>query len=91
MNLFHYIFQQVSGANLGLGRDMLLRGWDDIIKAYHTYMVNVSMFLGANKTQAENDFANVLMFEMMLANVSLILKLKWQVHWLNLFLIQFKL
>lgn len=51
---------------------MLLRGWDDIIKAYHTYMVNVGMFFGANKTQAENDFANVLLFEMMLANVSLL-------------------
>lgn len=61
----------MSAASLGLDRDMLLRGWDDVIKAYHTYMVNVAMFFGANKTQAENDFANVVMFEMMLANVSL--------------------
>lgn len=50
---------------------MLLRGFnDDVIKSYHRYMVNVSVFFGANRTQAENDFAKVLLFEMMLANVS---------------------
>lgn len=61
---------------MGLSRDMLLRGFqDNIIKAYHRYMVNVAVLLGANKTQAENDFAKVLLFEMFLANVSFI-KLK---------------
>lgn len=33
-------------------------------------MVNISTFFGANKTQAENDYAKVILFEMMLANVS---------------------
>lgn len=50
---------------------MLLRGFnDDIIKAYHRYMVDVSVYFGANRTKAENDFAKVLLFEMLLANVS---------------------
>lgn len=33
-------------------------------------MVNISLFFGANKTQAENDYAKVLLFELLLANVS---------------------
>lgn len=50
---------------------MLLRGFtDNVIKAYHRYMVTVAIYFGANKTKAENDFAKVLLFEMMLANVS---------------------
>jgi hypothetical protein len=50
---------------------MFLRGFqDNVIRAYHRYMVSVSIFFGANKTQAENDYAKVLLFEMMLANVS---------------------
>lgn len=61
----------MSGANLGLSRDMLLRGFtDNIIKAYHRYMVNVSVYFGANKTKAETAFAKALLFEMLLANVS---------------------
>ena len=50
---------------------MLLKGFkESTIKAYHSYMVNVGVFFGANKTKAENDFARVLLFEMLLANVS---------------------
>jgi hypothetical protein len=67
---FHF-FLQISAANLGLGRDMLLRGFEDnIIKAYHRYMVDISVYFGANKTRAENSYARVLLFEMLLANVS---------------------
>jgi hypothetical protein len=50
---------------------MLLRGFqDNIVKAYHQYMVNVSVYFGANRTQAETDAAKVILFEMLLANVS---------------------
>lgn len=63
--------QQLTGANLGLSRDMLLKGFqDDIIRAYHAYMVNVSVYFGANRTTAQHEFEKVLLFEMMLANVS---------------------
>lgn len=62
---------QLTGANLGLSRDMLLKGFqDEIIRSYHSYMVNVSVYFGANRTKAQQDFAKVLMFEMKLANVS---------------------
>lgn len=50
---------------------MLLRGFqDNIIKAYHNFMVNVSVHFGANRKQAEQDYSQVLLFEMLLANVS---------------------
>ena len=50
---------------------MLLKGFgDNIIRAYHNYMVNVSVYLGADRGQAERDFEQVLIFEMLLANVS---------------------
>jgi hypothetical protein len=62
---------QISEANLGLSRDMLLNGFQDsIVRTYHQYMVNVSVYFGANKSQAEQDYAKVILFEMLLANVS---------------------
>ncbi|KAG5681750.1 hypothetical protein PVAND_011159 [Polypedilum vanderplanki] len=62
----------VSEANLGLSRDMLMNGFqDNIVRAYHRYMVNVSVYFGANKTQAEQDFAKVIIFEMLLANITM--------------------
>ncbi len=38
-------------------------------KAYLRYMVNLACLLGANRTQAETDMADVLHFETQLANV----------------------
>jgi hypothetical protein len=65
------MFHQISAANLGLSRDMLLKGFqDNIIKAYYHYMVNVSVHFGADRKQAEQDYSQVLLFEMQLANVS---------------------
>lgn len=62
----------IGGPNLALSRDMLMRGFqDNNVKAYHQYMVSVATFLGANQSKAEEDFANVLIFEMFLANVSI--------------------
>lgn len=56
---------------------MLLNGFEDkIVQKYHNFMVSVSVHLGANKTQAEKDFADVILFEMHLANVSSLNKLK---------------
>lgn len=76
-----WLIQQISAANLGLGRDMLLHGFDDnVIKAYHRYMVDISVYFGANRTNAENAYARVLLFEMMLANVS------WSRIWFGFFL-----
>lgn len=52
---------------------MLLKGFsDNVIRAYHNYMVNVSVYMGADRGQAERDFEKVLLFEMLLANVSFI-------------------
>jgi predicted metalloendopeptidase len=61
----------VSGPNLALSRDMLSKGFQDSnVRAYHEYMVSVATYFGANKTQAEEEFAQVLLYEMLLANVS---------------------
>lgn len=61
----------IGGANLALGREMLLQGFTDSnVRSYHKYMVEIATYFGANKSQAEGDFAKVLIFEMLLANVS---------------------
>ena len=58
-------------ANLGLSRDMLMKGANDsLIQAYYHYMVNVSVIFGANRSRAEEDFRKVVDFEIELANVS---------------------
>lgn len=60
----------IGGPSLALGREMLLQGFaDSNVRAYHKYMVDVATYFGANKSQAEEDFAKVLVFEMLLANV----------------------
>lgn len=65
----------IGGPNLALNREMLTKGFaDSNVQAYHSYMVSVATYFGANKTKAEEDFANALLFEMLLANVSKIFK-----------------
>jgi hypothetical protein len=60
----------VGGPNLALGREMLLMGFaESNVRSYHKYMVDVATYFGAIKSQAEEDFAKVLVFEMLLANV----------------------
>ena len=67
---------QIGEGSIGLSRDMLLNGFQDkIVQKYHQFMVSVSVHFGANKTQAEKDFADVILFEMHLANVSSLINL----------------
>lgn len=74
----YFIPEQIGEGNIGLSRDMLLNGLNDkIVRKYHEFMVNVSVYFGANKTQAENEFEKVVMFEMELANVSQLLKINY--------------
>ncbi len=40
------------------------------LQAYHTYMTDVAVLLGANRTTATKDLWNVVAFEKTLANVS---------------------
>lgn len=40
------------------------------IQAYHEYMVNIAVLLGANRTKAERDLIKVVIFEGTLSRVS---------------------
>lgn len=58
-------------AALGLSREYLSKGFDDkIVQAYYSYMIDIAVILGANKTDAKNELRESLEFEMKLANVS---------------------
>lgn len=58
-------------ASLGLSREYLSKGFDDkIVQAYYSYMVDIAVILGANKTEATTELKESLEFEMQLANVS---------------------
>jgi neprilysin len=57
---------------LGLGREYLVKGHDDpIVKAYYSYMVDMAVLYGADRSRAEIELIDSLNFEMTLANVSL--------------------
>ncbi|CAL7951571.1 unnamed protein product [Xylocopa violacea] len=59
-------------AYLGLSREYLSKGFEDkIVQAYYSYMVDIAVILGANKTEAETQLRDSLQFEMDLANISL--------------------
>ncbi|XP_016921652.1 neprilysin-2 isoform X2 [Apis cerana] len=59
-------------AALGLSREYLSKGFTDkIVQAYYSYMVDISVILGANRTDAEVELRESLEFEMNLANISL--------------------
>ncbi|KAF4525127.1 hypothetical protein B566_EDAN005069 [Ephemera danica] len=59
-------------ASLGLSREYLVKGMDDkVVKAYYSYMVDLAVIFGAERTTAENELKESLMFEMKLANISL--------------------
>lgn len=62
---------QLDQAALGLSREYLSKGFNDkIVQAYYSYMVDIAVILGANKTNAEIELRESLEFEMNLANVS---------------------
>ncbi|CAK9798490.1 Nep2 [Anthophora plagiata] len=59
-------------ASLGLSREYLSKGFEDkIVQAYYSYMVDIAVILGANKTVAKSELRESLDFEMKLANISL--------------------
>lgn len=61
---------QLDQAALGLSREYLSKGFDDkIVQAYYSYMVDIAVILGANKTDAKTELKESLEFEMKLANV----------------------
>lgn len=55
---------------LGIDEDYLLAGLDDpITQAYYKYMLSVAEVLGANRTEAELQLKEALLFEIELAKV----------------------
>lgn len=70
-----FFFLQLDQAALGLSREYLSKGFDDkIVQAYYSYMVDIAVILGANKTDAKTELKESLEFEMKLANVCLVVK-----------------
>lgn len=43
------------------------------LEAYHKYMTNIAILLGANATTAGDELSKVVEFEKLLANVSILL------------------
>lgn len=63
--------QQIDGPELELGREYLIKGFEsDEIKAYHKFMVDNAVALGADKQRAEQELKDVVELEIKLANVS---------------------
>jgi len=56
---------------LGLDREYLIDGFNDkYVQFYYQYMVNSAVLLGANKSRAEKELKESLLFEIALANIS---------------------
>jgi hypothetical protein len=56
---------------LGLSREYLIKGIDNpIVKAYHSYQVDMAVLYGAERSRAEKEMREVLDLEFALANVS---------------------
>lgn len=59
-------------ASLGLSREILVQGLNDTLaKAYYSYMVDLAVIYGAEKSRAETELLESLNFEISLANVSI--------------------
>ncbi|XP_045542231.1 neprilysin-2 isoform X1 [Papilio machaon] len=59
-------------ASLGLSREYLSHGFNDkLVQAYYSYMVDISVLLGADRKRAETELRESLDFEITLANISL--------------------
>uniref|UniRef100_A0A1B0DA99 Peptidase M13 N-terminal domain-containing protein n=1 Tax=Phlebotomus papatasi TaxID=29031 RepID=A0A1B0DA99_PHLPP len=57
---------------LGLSREYLIKGLDDkIVQAYYSYMVDLAVIYGAERSRAEKELKESLEFEIKLANISL--------------------
>jgi neprilysin len=58
-------------ASLGLSREYLVKGiTDKVVSAYYSYMVDLAVLFGADRSKAETELKESLEFEMALANVS---------------------
>lgn len=65
-------FEKIDQASLGLSKQYLDKGIEEpFVKAYHEYQVNLAVLFGASIATATAEMAEVLDFEMKLANVSL--------------------
>lgn len=63
-------FFQIDQAALGLSREYLIKGMENpIVKAYHSYQVDMAVLYGADRSRAEKEMKEVLEFEFALANV----------------------
>ena len=61
---------QISQPTLGLKSHDLVKGLKEPkVQAYYNYMVDVAVLLGANKTEAEMELTDSLLFEITLAKV----------------------
>lgn len=61
---------QIDQPTLGLSREYILKGNNDtIVRAYHEYMVDVAVIMGADRDRAWTQLNDSLQFEMALANV----------------------
>lgn len=65
---------QLDQMQLGLpSRDYYLKGSSEgDLQAYHKYMTNIALLLGANKTTAAEELLQIVEFEKEMANVSLL-------------------
>eukprot|EP00092_Neocalanus_flemingeri_P081366 GFUD01101616.1.p1 GENE.GFUD01101616.1~~GFUD01101616.1.p1 ORF type:complete len:767 (-),score=189.44 GFUD01101616.1:111-2411(-) len=61
----------IDQAALGMSREYLISGLDDDdVTSYYNYMVNVAVLLGAERTLAERELKESLLFEIKLAHAS---------------------
>ena len=66
------LFLQLDQSPLGMpSRDYFLKGRDEkALKSYEEYVVNVAVAMGASRERAETEVAQMVDFEILLANVS---------------------
>ncbi|CAB3363322.1 Hypothetical predicted protein [Cloeon dipterum] len=59
-------------ASLGLSREYFIKGFEDkVVTAYYSYLVDLAVLYGAERSRAETEIKESVMFEMKLANISL--------------------
>lgn len=71
---FSFVFMQLDQMQLALpSRDYYLKKNSEAeLKAYHNYMTNVAILLGANPLSAAEEFNRVIILEKQFANVCLL-------------------
>lgn len=68
--IFSTKYSQIDQPNLGLSREYITKGNNDtIVQAYHKYMVDVAVIMGADPDRAWTQLNETLQFEIALANV----------------------